>query len=106
MTNINSKRIRDILLQLQLSHPSEAFMQALLEDSNYENEWLYSATVTENPLEVRYCLERALYINPRNQHTAYRLSKLNHKLSLVREGKPVPQETLFDRITNFLYQMS
>jgi hypothetical protein len=104
MTNVQSKSIWGILLQLQLTQPSEAFMEALIQDSNYENEWLYTATETQNTLEIRYCLERALYINPKNIHTAHRLAKLNRQMNTVREEAPVEQRSFFNRITNFLYQ--
>ncbi|MFT4040001.1 MAG: tetratricopeptide repeat protein, partial [Thermomicrobiales bacterium] len=48
-------------------HPEEAralFVRALLMDPENERGWLWLATVATDPAEQRYCLTRALEINP------------------------------------------
>ncbi len=41
------------------------FTEAILEDPDNEHAWLWLAEVSDDPGEQRYCLERALKINPK-----------------------------------------
>ena len=56
--------------------PSPLFAQVLREGSNYELAWLWAATQLTRSDEVRYCLERALYINPRSRAARLGLREL------------------------------
>ena len=58
-----------------VSKPSEIFQQAVTENSNLEMDWLWFAQRVESEAERRYCLEKALYINPKNRDTARRLAR-------------------------------
>ena len=58
------------------TNPSPLFAQVLREGSNYEIAWLWAATKLSRPEEVRYCLERALYINPHSQAARLGLQEL------------------------------
>jgi hypothetical protein len=58
------------------SNPSEVLAQAIQEDSNREQDWLWYAEQVENDVERCYCLERALYINPKNRSTQIRVTEL------------------------------
>jgi hypothetical protein len=53
--------------------------QALHEDSNYELDWLWYAANMASDLQRRYCLERALKINPDSQLAQRALSKLSSR---------------------------
>lgn len=46
---------------------SPEFAEALREASNLESDWFWLAARMERADERRYCLERALYINPQNE---------------------------------------
>ena len=61
---------------LSLSNPSLYLRDQLREDSNHELDWLWAASQVAAAEEIRYCLERALYINPDNHETQRALSKL------------------------------
>jgi hypothetical protein len=55
---------------------AQLFAQALYEDSNMELDWLwYAANMTSNA-QRRYCLQRALAINPGSQMARRALAKL------------------------------
>ena len=44
--------------------PAALFATAVRDNSNLEMDWLWLATQVTHAAERRYCLERALYINP------------------------------------------
>ena len=44
--------------------PSDLFVQAIREDSNLEMDWLWLFSQVSSTSERRYCLDRALAINP------------------------------------------
>ena len=52
------------------------FAQALREDSNLEQDWLWFSTQVTEEKELRYCLERALYINPHSVEARRELARL------------------------------
>lgn len=56
--------------------PSAFLAERLREGSNVELDWLWAAEQVTDSGERRYCLERALYINPKNHETRSALSKL------------------------------
>lgn len=60
---------------LTMSNPSAFLREQIQDDSNRELDWLWAASQVTQPEEIRYCLERALYINPMNRDTHYALSK-------------------------------
>jgi hypothetical protein len=62
---------------LTVSNPSSLLCDMVREDSNYELDWLWAAEQVTAADEIRYCLERALYINPDNQDAQRILSKLS-----------------------------
>ena len=62
---------------LTVSNPSAFLRDQLREDSNYELDWLWATSQVTAAEEIRYCLERVLYINPDNQDAQRILSKLS-----------------------------
>ena len=64
------------LPQVTTTQPSPLFAQILREGSNYEIAWLWAATQLTRPEEQRYCLERALYINPKSRMARFGLREL------------------------------
>ena len=52
------------------------FAQALHDDSNLELDWLWLAAQVTRTVERRYCLQRALYINPHSEIARQQLLKL------------------------------
>lgn len=60
---------------LTLSNPSPFLRDQFREDSTYELDWLWASSQVTIPEEIRYCLERALYINPDNPVTQRMLSQ-------------------------------
>jgi hypothetical protein len=62
------------------AHGAEAdalFFQAIAESVNLEMEWLWLFTRVAREEERRYCLERALYINPHSDMARHELAWLN-----------------------------
>jgi hypothetical protein len=59
------------------------FAQALYDDSNLELDWHWLATQVTRTVERRYCLQKALYINPHNALTARQLLHLRADLAAV-----------------------
>lgn len=58
------------------AHAAELFVQALCDDSNYELDWLWLASHVVRDHERRYCLQRALHINPDSWVAKQELAKL------------------------------
>ena len=52
------------------------FARALSENSNLEQDWLWLSTMVAGEEELRYCLERALYINPHSEEARQELARL------------------------------
>jgi len=61
---------------LSISNIGPFLRDQMCEDSNRELDWLWAAEQVIAVEEIRYCLERALYINPDNGDTRRALSKL------------------------------
>jgi hypothetical protein len=81
-----------------ISKPSAFLCECMKEDSNFEIEWLWAASQVSLPEEIRYCLERALYINPKNRQTQEKLFKL-----LTQRAKTARHYELLNRtLTKFL----
>jgi hypothetical protein len=70
-------KITPTLPQVPTTQPSPLFAQTLRESSNYEIAWLWAATKLTRPEEQRYCLERALYINPNSRMARFGLRELS-----------------------------
>jgi hypothetical protein len=64
------------LLTPSAQYPGELFAQALRDDSNREMDWLWLYTQMPRVSERRYCLERALAINPRSEMARTELATL------------------------------
>jgi hypothetical protein len=63
-------------LELAAERAAHLFTQALNEDSNLEMDWLWYAAHMVGDAERRYCLNRALAINPHSGLARTALSKL------------------------------
>jgi hypothetical protein len=59
------------------SEPDTLFSQAIADNVNLELEWLWLARQVTREEERRYCLERALYINPYSAMAQHELARLN-----------------------------
>jgi hypothetical protein len=70
-----------------IANVSPLFHQALQEDSNRTLDWLWYAEQMPSEAEQRYCFERALYIDPRNQQAAEGIKWLN--AGQKRSAQPV-----------------
>lgn len=58
-------------------HHADLFVQALCDASNLEMDWLWLATQVTRDHERRYCLERALQINPHSTIAQRELATLH-----------------------------
>ena len=56
--------------------PSDLFVQALRDDSNLEMDWLWLFTQVSSVAERRYCLDRALAINPDSEMACAEYTRL------------------------------
>jgi hypothetical protein len=63
---------------------SPQLMKAIREQVNTEMEWLCLATQLSNPIEQRFCYERALFINPNSAIAKTKLA------ALLPEPLPAP----------------
>lgn len=63
-------------LELAAARAAHLFTQALQEDSNLEMDWLWYAANMVGSAERRYCLNRALAINPHSSLARSALAKL------------------------------
>jgi len=54
----------------------EVFIQALRDDSNQELDWLWTYVQVTGDVQRRYCLERALAINPKSEMALHELAQL------------------------------
>ena len=56
--------LQDQFVRVDSTTSDDLFLQSLQEDSNLEMDWLWLATQVISDGERRYCLQRALAINP------------------------------------------
>jgi len=73
----------------QVARSAQLFFEALRDDSNLEADWLWLASNVLRDHERRYCLKRALRINPHSEIARHELAKLapleDHILRLTGE---------------------
>ena len=74
---------------LTSGNPSPFLRDQICGDSNYELDWLWSAEQVTVLEEIRYCLERALYINPNNHETERALWKLPQNRTATSESQQI-----------------
>ncbi len=60
----------------KIARAEQLFVEALRDDSNLEADWLWLATKVVREHERRYCLKRALLINPNSEIARRELAKL------------------------------
>lgn len=72
-------QLKRIVPQNTISNPSAFFAERVRDNSNLEMEWLWAASEVTSPEEKRYCLLRALYINPDNRETQRALEVLDRE---------------------------
>ena len=60
-------------------NPSSPLQGAIVEDSNHLSDWLWYADQMDSDAERRYCLERALYIDPNDREVLNALQALNRQ---------------------------
>jgi hypothetical protein len=77
---------------LTVTNPSPFLRDQLQQDSNYEIEWLWAASQVTHPDELRYCLERVLYINPNNHEAQHALSELVARLTQANEPVQINEQ--------------
>lgn len=73
----------------RVTNPSADFVQALQEDSNREDDWLYWASKVTARDEQMYCLERARYINPHSVEAAHGLHRLSRMAQPPKRPTPI-----------------
>lgn len=74
-----SHTANEILAQCGIKNSSPLFQEAFQEQSNREMEWLWYAEWVANDAEKRYCLQRALHINPNSTAARKGLAVLRRK---------------------------
>lgn len=79
---------------LSMSNPSTFLRDMVGEDSNHELDWLWAAGQVTAAEEIRYCLERALYVNPNNRDTQRALSKFVARPVTTNESQWVNDPSL------------
>jgi hypothetical protein len=79
---------------LTLSNPSPFLREQVRENSNHELDWLWAAGQVTATEEIRYCLGRALYINPDNRDTQRSLAKLTARRVAVGDGQRTNGQSL------------
>jgi|GEM_PF-4446616 len=72
----NDHLFRHTLLRLKDKVTSRLFQQALAENSQEHDVWLWYPGHMDAPLEKCYCLERALRLNPHNREITYQISRI------------------------------
>jgi hypothetical protein len=66
---------------------NEVFARAMREDSNLELDWLWAAVQQTETERRRYCLERALAINPHSQLANRELAELAARQAMPSRGR-------------------
>jgi hypothetical protein len=72
-------------LEFATARATHLFTQALHENSNLELDWLWYAANMTGDVERRYCLNRALAINPQSSLARSALAKLPKPAQAARE---------------------
>ena len=67
------------------AYAARLFAQALHENSNLELDWLWYASNMTRDTERRYCLKRALEINPNSEMATRALAKLPQQSDMVSD---------------------
>ena len=70
-------------LEFATARATRRFVQALHENSNLEMDWLWYAANMTGDVERRYCLDRALMINPHSDLARSALAKLPKQTQTV-----------------------
>jgi hypothetical protein len=78
-------------LEFATARASHLFVQALHEDSNLEMDWLWYATNMIGDVERRYCLNRALDINPHSILARSALAKLSRRAEVAGDTATLPR---------------
>ena len=78
-------------LEIATARATHLFAQALHEDSNLEMDWLWYAANMTSAVERRYCLNRALTINPHSDLARSALAKLPKLAEAAGEIKAQPR---------------
>jgi hypothetical protein len=71
-----------------VNNPSEMLRRALDEGSNMVMDWMWYAQQVESDGERRYCLERALYINPDYPQALAALEMLDDQRAAQDTSRP------------------
>jgi len=77
-------------LEFATTRATQLFVQALHENSILELDWLWYAANMTRDIERRYCLKRALYINPDSMLAKSALAKLPKQAEMSGEIAPPP----------------
>ena len=85
---------------LTVNNPSSFLRDRIQEDSNHLTEWLWAASQVTDPEEIRYCLERVLYINPAHRETQRKISRLVARRAPTRNTILVDEQGVFQPISN------
>jgi hypothetical protein len=72
-------------LEFASARATHLLAQALHEDSNLEMDWLWYAANMRSVAERRYCLQRALTINPHSDLALSALAKLSRQAGVAGE---------------------
>lgn len=75
-------------LEFATARATRLFVQALHENSNLEMDWLWYAANMRGDAERRYCLNRALAINPHSSLARSALAKLPKPAQAASEAAP------------------
>jgi len=73
-------------LEFATARAAHLFIQALHENSNLEMDWLWYAANMTSTVERRYCLNRALTINPHSDLARSALAKLPKRAQAASEA--------------------
>ena len=76
-------------LEFATARATQLFVQALHENSNLELDWLWYAANMTSAAERRYCLHRALAINPHSSLARSALAKLPKQPEAAGEIVPL-----------------
>jgi hypothetical protein len=76
-------------LEFASARATHLFAQALHENSNLELDWLWYATNMTSAVERRYCINRALAINPHSSLARSALAKLPKPAEAAGEVGPL-----------------
>ena len=84
--NVADDRMESVeRLEFATARATHLFAQALHEDSNLELDWLWYAANMTSATKRRFCLQRALTINPHSDLAHSALAKLSKQAGLAGE---------------------